>query len=227
MLALKLGMSLVSSNRVGGWSPDDESSLEAWYKKGTGIILNGSDVARWGDSSSNSYTMVQATATEQPAYDAGTSELVFVEGDVNNLQSASDIELTAEFTVGIRLAPTKSNVSVLASNSLANEFFKISTSSILRVKIDGTQVEITLDSGSFVGDYYLVITRDSSNLLTLYKNGVAQADTETLAGTANIDAIGVRRTDLNPFDGTIKEIQIYSSESTDLTANVNARLSGL
>ena len=48
MLALKLGMSLVSSNRVGGWSPDDESSLEAWYQNAVGITLNGSDVSRWG-----------------------------------------------------------------------------------------------------------------------------------------------------------------------------------
>ena len=225
MLALKLGMSLVSSNRVGGWSPDDESSLEAWYQNAVGITLNGSDVSRWEDSSSNSYTMDQATATEQPAYSEGT--LTFVEGDKNNLQSASSLALTDEFTVGIKLAPTKSNLTILASNTLASEFFKIATSTDLRVKIDGTQVEISLDSGSFVGDYYLVITRNVDGLLTLYKNGVAQADTETLAGTADIDAIGVRRTDLNPFDGTIKEIQIYSSESTGLTANVNDRLAGL
>ena len=225
MLALKLGMSLVSSNRVGGWSPDDESSLEAWYQNAVGITLNGSDVSQWEDSSSNSYDMIQATATEQPAYSEGT--LTFVEGDKNNLQSASSLALTDEFTVGIKLAPTKSNLTILASNTLASEFFKIATSTDLRVKIDGTQVEISLDSGSFVGDYYLVITRNVDGLLTLYKNGVAQADTETLAGTADIDAIGVRRTDLNPFDGTIKEIQIYSSESTGLTANVNDRLAGL
>jgi hypothetical protein len=65
------------------------------------------------------------------------------------------------------------------------------------------------------------------NLLTVYLNGVAQADTETLAGTADIDAIGVRRTDANPYDGTISEVQIYDTESTALTANVSTYLSNI
>ena len=224
MLALKLGMSLVSSNRVGGWSPDDESSLEAWYQNAVGITLNGSDVSQWADSSSNSYDMIQATATEQPAYSAGT--LTFVSGDTTNLQSASSLALGDEFTIGIKLAPTATGA-VISSNTLGSEFFKVQSGSAFRVKIDGSQVDLSLDSGSFIGDYYLVITRDSSDLITLYKNGVAQADTETLAGEADIDAIGVRKTDTNPFDGTIKEIQIYSSENDDLTNNVNARLAGL
>ena len=46
--------------------PTDESSLVAWYRKGTKITESGSDVSRWGDSSSNAYDMLQATASEQP-----------------------------------------------------------------------------------------------------------------------------------------------------------------
>ena len=224
MLALKLGLSLVSTPKLGGWSPDDESSLEAWYQNAVGITLNGSDVSRWGDSSSNSYDMIQETATEQPAYADGT--LTFVSGDTTNLQSVSSLPLADEFTIGIKLAPTATGA-VISSNTLGSEFFKIQSGTAFRVKIDGSQVDVSLDSGSFIGDYYLVITRDSSNLITLYKNGVAQADTETLAGQADVDAIGVRKTDTNPFDGTMKEIQIYSSTSAALTANVNDRLASL
>ena len=72
MLALKQALSLVSSKSLGGsWSPYDETSLEAWYQNAVGIDLNGSDVSEWEDSSTNGYNMVQATATEQPAYSAG------------------------------------------------------------------------------------------------------------------------------------------------------------
>ncbi len=211
--------------KYGAWSPADESNLEAWYKYQTGITLNGSDVSAWADSSSNSFNMVQATASEQPAYNSGAIQ--FTAADTHNLGSASDITLSGAFTVGIKLNPDVSNVTVIGSNTTTNEFFKISTSTSLRFKTDGSQVDISLDSGSFVGDNYLVITRNSSNLITLYKNGVAQADTETLAGTADINAIGVRRTDLNPYDGTISEIQIYDTESAALTANVNNYLSNL
>ena len=225
MLALKQGLSLVSTNTLGGWKPSDETGLEAWYKYQTGITLNGSDVSAWADSSENSFNMVQATATEQPAYNSGAIE--FTPADTHNLQSASDITLSGAFTIGIKLEPDASNLTVLGSNTTPNEFFKISTSTTLRFKTDGSQIEITLDSGSFVADLYLVVTRNASNLITLYKNGVAQADTETLAGTADINAIGVRRTDLNPYDGTISEIQIFDTESTALTANVNTYLSNI
>ena len=61
----------------------------------------------------------------------------------------------------------------------------------------------------------------------MHINGVAQADTETLAGTADINAIGIRNPNNNPYDGTISEIQIYDTESTALTANVNTYLSNL
>ena len=225
MLALKQALSLNTIKNLGSWQPSDETGLEAWYKYQTGITLNGSDVSAWADSSENSFNMVQATASEQPAYNSGAIE--FTPADTHNLGSASDITLSGAFTIGVKLEPDASNVTVLGSNTTVNEFFKISTSTSLRFKTDGSQIDITLESGSFVADNYLVITRNASNLITLYKNGVAQADTETLAGTADINAIGVRRTDLNPYDGTISEIQIFDTESAALTANVNTYLSNL
>ena len=89
-----------------------------------------------------------------------------------------------------------------------------------------TAVNIDKDSGTFLEDAYMVLTR-SSDVFTLYWKGVAQADTETKAGTATIDAIGVRNSDTNPYEGTISEIQIYSSSNATLTANINDRLSTL
>ena len=226
MLALKQALSLVSTPKLGGWSPDDETSLVAWYQNAVGITLNGTDVSQWSDSSSNSYDMVQATATEQPAYSGGV--LSFVSADKNNLQtSGTQISLAADFTLGLRINTSTTNGAFLADNTSANEFFKYSSSSRVLLKIAGSSsTALDLDSGTF-GDDYLVITR-ASDVLTLYKNGVAQTGTTpTLAGTSLIDVIGLRRTDLNGFDGTIKEIQIYSSSSADLTANINDRLSTL
>ena len=223
MLALKLGLSLVSTPRLGGWSPYDETSLEAWYQNAVGIDLNGSDVSEWEDSSTNGYNMVQATATEQPAYSAGV--LTFVSADTNNLQTTGQISLTGDFTIGIKCFPTEFNNVIIADNTTTNEFFKFTTTSQFRIKIDGTTQNITLDSGIF-GNDYLVITR-ASNVLTLHQNGTAQSSTPTLAGTADIDAIGVREPNQDFLDGTIKEIQIYTSSSAGLTANVNDRLATL
>ena len=224
MLALKLGLSLVSTPKLGGWSPDDETSLVAWYQNQVGITLNGSDVSAWADSSTNSHTMEQDTPTEQPAYSAGV--LTFDSGDINNLQSSSTVELSGAFTIGYKAYPAAFNNVILGDNVLNNEMIKYTSSSKITIKIDGTNKNLNLDSGTF-GDDYIVIARDGSNVLTLSKNGTAQSGTATLAGTANINAIGVRDGDKNPYDGTVKEIQIYSSSSAALTANVNDRLSTL
>tara|TARA_R100000908_G_scaffold32521_1_gene14690 strand:+ start:1810 stop:2484 length:675 start_codon:yes stop_codon:yes gene_type:complete len=224
MLSLKQGLSLSSINPL--WSPYDETSLEAWYKFQTGITLNGTDVSAWADSSSNSHDMVQATATEQPAYSAATGIITFASADSNNLQTTSQISLSGAFTIAMRINMLAAGGVPIADNTTVGEFIKYTTSSQMRIKIDNSQVDITLDSGTF-GDDYLIITRNGSNLITLHKNGVAQADTETLSGTADIDALGVRRTDTNPFNGTMKEVEIYSSSSTELTYNINERLSSL
>ena len=226
MLALKQALSLVTIKNVGGWQPSDDRNLEAWYKFQTGITLNGSDVSAWADSSTNSFNMVQATASKQPAYNSGNIDFDASASQI--LSTASDIIFSGVFTIGIKLFPSVANVVVLGDNSLGeNEFFKITSTNNLRFKTDNSSVDIGLDSGSFIGDNYLVVTRNSSNLVTLYFNGVAQADTETLAGTVNIDTIGVRAVNLNPYDGTISEIQMFGSESTALTANVNTYLSNL
>lgn len=226
MLALKQALSLVSTNTLGGWQPSDETGLEAWYKFNTGITLNGSDVSAWADSSENSFNMVQATASEQPAYNSGAID--FDASATQNLGSASDIVLSGAFTIGIRLNPDLNNVVVIGDNTAGqNEFIKITNSTKLRMKIDNTTADISVNDGDLADDNYLVITRNASNLLTLYINGVAQTDTETLGGTANMDAIGVKATDANPYDGTISEIQIFDTESAALTANVNTYLSNL
>ena len=227
MLKLGLDLSLSSIRPQGVWSPDDESSLVAWYQNQVGIDLNGSDVSAWADSSSNSYDMVQATASEQPAYSAGT--LTFVSANNENLQTGGQISLTADFTLGLRINTSTTNGAFLADNTSKDEFFKYSgvTNDRIAFKIAGSAAtNLDLDSGTF-GDDYLVITR-LSNVLTLWRNGVAQTGTTpTVAGTSLIDVIGLRRIDTNGFDGTIKEIQIYSSSSVDLTANINDRLSTL
>tara|TARA_R110000824_G_scaffold3002_1_gene13863 strand:+ start:196 stop:879 length:684 start_codon:yes stop_codon:yes gene_type:complete len=227
MLALKLGLSLVSTRKLGGWSPDDETSLVAWYQNAVGITLNGSDVSQWDDSATAGlYDMVQATATEQPAYSAGV--LTFVSANLENLQTTGQISLTGDFTLGLKIYPSVISAGTfLGDNTTGGELFKYTSGTRISVKIDASSATaLDLDSGTF-GDDYIVITR-ASNVLTLWHNGVAQTGTTpTLAGTTDIDAISIRRTNQDHFDGTIEEIQIYNSSSADLTANINDRLSTL
>ena len=229
MLALKQALSLVSTKNIGGgeWNPIDEASLLAWYKNKTGISLNGTDVKQWSDSSTNSFDLVQNTDSEQPAYNASNGELTFVPGDSQNLQTdGTQISISGAFTVAFRANPNTFSGAILADNTTTNEFLKYFSSSSFRIKIDGVQETLSLDSGTF-GDNYIVITRNSSNEIKLYKDGLLQDGVDTLEGTMDIDAIGVRATDNSPYDGTIREVQIYTSEASELSANINTYLSNI
>jgi len=228
MLSLRQGLGLDSVRGLGGsWTPSDDNVV-AWYKNKTGITLSGSDVSAWADSSSNSYDMVQATATKQPAYNASTGVLTFDDSDVQNLQSSGQISLSGAFTVGIRCNPSTFNNVLVGDNTSSNEFFKYTSSSNIRVKIDGNVGNLPLDSGTFdSGILTIVITRNGSDVVTLHKNGVAQSTTATVAGTADIDAIGIRNPDINSYDGDISEIQIFDSTSSALTTNINTYLSAI
>ena len=221
MLALKLGLSLVSTRKLGSYVPPSIESLEAWYQFKEGITLNGSTVSAWSDSSNNEHNMVQATETEQPVNDAGTLE--FISADLKNLQ----IKLEEDFTLGLRIRTDTINGAFLSDNTTSNEYFKYATSSRIAFRLANSVTKnLDLDSGTF-GDDYIVITR-ASDVFTLWKNGVAQTGTTpTVAGTCLIDVIGLRKADNNAFDGFIKEIMIYTISNATLTGQINTRLASL
>ena len=191
MLSLKLGLSLNNIKTLGGWNPDDEASLEAWYKNKTGVLLSGSNVTKWDDSSTNTFVMQQGTAGEQPTYEASTGAVTF-DGSDDHLQLASGaISLTGDFTIGMKVDVDSGLGVPLASNTAVGEFFRFTSTTELRVRIDNaTAVNMNLLSGTW-GAGYLVVTR-SSGSLDMYWNGALQTSgiSPSLGGTADIDALG-------------------------------------
>jgi len=213
---LGLGAGICANTYPGGWLPSDESTLEAWYRYNTGITLNGGNVSQWADSSSNSFHMAQSDTGEQPSYNDDNGVITFDPAtDTENLQSSSSIELDGEFIVGFVIDPVIHNVIVIGSNSVPNEFVKLQTASLFRVKNDSSgNIDYTLETGHDTKDAaYWVLLRDSSNDLYVYKDGLLQDSAKSVAGTFDIDAIGVRRTDQNAYKGTVREVVIFKDTS--------------
>ena len=128
MLSLKQGLSLSTKKPLGGWSPTDETSLEAWYQYGVGITLNGSNVSEWADSSSENHDMTQSTAGEQPAYSGGV--LTF-DGSDDNLAS-NQINLTGACTIALRGDfSNASGDTIMGDDETSNAFIKIQSSTVL------------------------------------------------------------------------------------------------
>ena len=224
MLSLKQGLSL-NTTKQALWFPTDETSLEAWYRKASGIKESSGAVSEWTDQSANSIDMEQATAGEKPTF---ANAVVTFDGS-DNLQSSSQISLTGDYTIGVRFEPKGpvSNYAVLGDNTTAGHFIKLQDDDTIYIKSGGTVKGISITDGSVFSDGgYFVLTRDSSNF-TLFWNGVQQAQVSAVAGTQLIDTIGGRYIDTEDYVGDITEIQIYTSTSAALTADINTRLSTL
>ena len=232
MQKLGLALSLSTIRGLGRWTPLDEPTVVGWWKYNVDVTDSGATaykVSQWNDQSTNNNHFLQSVLAEQPANGTGgganRGTITFDPSGSQNMDTTSQISLTGDFTIGVALNLTGGGGVLLADNTVNGEFFRFFSTSVIRIKIDNaTAVDITKDSGTFLGKAYMVLTR-VSNVITLHWNGVAQADTETLSGTADIDNLGVRKTDTNPYDGSVSEVQIYSSSSAALTAEVNARLS--
>ena len=221
MLALKLGLSLNNTKNLEGWKPSDETSLEAWYKYQTGITLNGSDVSAWADSSGKGHDLSQATAAAQPAYSGGV--LTFDGTDDNLASNQINLAALSACTIAIRGNFSSGTGTMLGDDDGTNAFINMQATNEIRVRPTGGPADFILASGNF-GEGYIVITRDSSNNFNAYYNGASIAAQVNKGGTVKIDNMGSYSTN-DFFDGTIKEVQIYTSSSAALTANINTYLS--
>ena len=229
MLAQKLGLSLPTIKS--SWNPIEESSLLAWWKNNTKVLGVGGlrptvppyGVDTWLDSSSNEYHLSQSTEVERPRLDPFTGALGFTPAGPSNLilknTGYTQIQIAAEFSIAMVMSPNAINVTLLADNTTSDEFIKITDTNKIRLTIDGTSKTLTLDTTNFRP--FFLLTRNSSNLLEIFIDGVLQSDTATLAGTFDIDSMGVRAVDLNPFDGDISEAIIYTAQSAELSADIN------
>ena len=229
MLALKQALSLVSTKKTGTvtpWIPSDESDLIAWYKNKVGLTLSGSEVTGWADSSTNGHDMEQATSNERPIYNAATGSLTFDSSNLSNLQTVTQMSLSGEFTIAFKMNATGTNNTIIGDNTTSNEYFKITSSTGLRVKTDADLGNLTVIDNTLT-DVYVVVTRSSSNLVRFSVDGVLQASAVTVTGTSDIDAIGIRATNVNSFDGEIFEVQIYDKTDSTLTSNINTYLANI
>jgi len=230
MLALKQALSLVSTKKTGTvtpWSPSDEgSNLIAWYKNKVGISLNGLEVTAWEDSSGNSHEMEQAVSDERPIYNAATGSLTFDSSNSSHLQTVTQMSFNGEFTVAFKMNATGSNNTIIGDNTSSNEYFKITSATNLRVKTDAQLGNLTVVDNTLT-DVYVVVIRDALDIVRFTVDGVPQASSATVTGTSDIDAIGIRAVDNNSFDGEIFEVQIYDTQNSTLTSNINTYLANI
>ena len=96
----------------------------------------------------------------------------------------------------------------------------------IRIYANSVSDDLALNSGSWVADewVHIGIIRNTSNLVTLYINGDAQTDTETVNEAIKYRYIGATGASTYTYDGAIDDVCIYEDEllAAEVKRNYNA-----
>ena len=207
------------------WNPADEASIVAFYKNKTGLTLDGGKVKGWDDSSPNTFNMSQSTTSKMPSYTAATGGVIFSDNDF--LNSLTSFILTNEFTIAFKIKANTYLGYILSDETAIEPVLSLNDIDSLGItNTIGFGASISTTTGNWQ-DAYVVITRDSANLVSMTVNGVVQSSTATMTGSTRFSTLGSFNPIFDNFDGSLFELQVYSSTSSTLTTNINERLSNL
>lgn len=201
------------------WNPTKTNGLVLWLAHNTGVT-DDDGVQHWQTNISGSTTRFsQGTVDNRPTLSSDLG----VDFDGGDFLTGGQVTLTDEFVVGVKFKVEDQNASndvVIGDQSTANNFIRLNDGDTIGVKTSGAQKTINLDSTVFNQNDVasLVVTRDSSDLLEVWVNGVKQSNSATSAGDFLIDGLGCRNsggTVTNFFTGVIYEVVIFDTEHTD------------
>tara|TARA_Y100000361_G_scaffold73819_1_gene65332 strand:+ start:8097 stop:8783 length:687 start_codon:yes stop_codon:yes gene_type:complete len=213
-----LNQALVLKSRVSSaFAITDIETLKVWFKfnTGQGAITDG---IQWNDSSGNNNHASQTTDAQEGSGFSGGG-FVTDAGSQDNLDFSTTFTDSGDYHVFMVLdLSEESNESFLTSvdNSSFMRFGQGGTATAFRMKNGGTTLNITLSSGFGTTKAIAEVTRNSSNVVRVLKNGVSLGS-GTGSGTFGFEQLGSSSNGLT--SATIFEVVIFSSalSSADAT----------
>ena len=195
------------------WNPTMHSGLEFWFAKGTGITESSDAISEWTNYVNTSQSFSQATAGEKPTLVSASDYAVDFDG--GDHLSGTQFTFADEFVIGIKFTVEDANAAndvIIGDNTSSANFIRLNDSNTIGIKVSGSQAQVDVNVATQFQNgvtTHLVATRDSSNVIRYWIDGVLQTNTGTKSGDFLVDSIGVRATDTNFFSGKIWEVVAY------------------
>ncbi len=143
---------------------------------------------------------------------------------VNDSVDFTTLDLTGEFTIGIwfNVADTLSDNGIYGNGTTSDNVSIQAGGQNFRFRINNSSTTFGFGSGSINTWYRLIITRDDSNLIKCYRNGVASTTTKTDSNTFSISNLGKGFTSWR-YNGKASDFQIWNKSWTqaDVTYDYN------
>jgi hypothetical protein len=223
---------LITSLTVGAttWNGSQTDAVaKGWTVNGspTSTLLNDGFVSKWYDQSGNDNHATQGTAAKQPKIVDGGS---LVSGGnkfdgTNDFLTFPDRFLSGSFAIStvFNLQDRDKTNNTLFGYSNNTGFIRYQGSNRLGFKISGPEsfINLTLANNT---DYVMSITRDASNLVSLYVDG-SFIGSFTQSGQFSLDRIGVFAESSSYFlQGTMTETLIYNSDQSANRTAIEANI---
>ena len=218
---LGLGNSVLNDTVLSGFSITDVENLKLWLKfnEGQGTITDG---IQWDDSSgNNNHASQTADAQEGSGFSGGG--FVTDSGNNDNLDFSTTFTDSGDYHVFMVLDLSEENSETFLSSADNSSFMRFAqggSATAFKMKNGGTVANITLSEGFGTTKAIAEVSRNSSNLVRVARNGVSLGS-GTGSGAFGFEQIGASSGASSLTTATIFEVVIFSSilSSTD-QANV-------
>ena len=197
-----------------------------WHRMGENATWNGSIWAMTdvnGGYISDSVFMVEANRTTDvpPNPSFANTKSILLDG-MDDLVSFSQVTYTGEFTTSFWIKPVSlGNNRFLVGREANSDYVWLKTSSEIRVRINFSTYIFSEGSGNDINTgawNHLLISRDSSNNVSLFLNGAPFSTSQVGAGNHRLDQIG--KVGANYYDGNIDETAFWDSDQSSNLATI-------
>ena len=207
-----LNQALVLKSRVNsGFAITDIETLKVWFKfnTGQGAITDG---IQWNDSSgNNNHASQTADAQEGSGFSGGG--FVTDSDNNDNLDFSTTFVESGDYHVFMVLDLSEENSETFISSANNTSFMRFAnggTATAFKMKNGNTVANITLSEGFGTTKAIAEVSRNSSNLVRVGRNGVSLG-TGTGAGSFSFEQIGASTGASSLTTATIFEVVIFSS----------------
>ena len=232
---LGLGNGVTSSQYVDSWTPASLSNLTLWLKvnqnitadqdsSGTSVthstaagnMADEDKINAWNAFGSTSINAVQTTSADKPLWETDAADIggVKFHNQIKFMDLSANVVLDAntDFTIAVRFKATDLSSARGLMGSAATEFLRLNNNTTLRAKVNNTNRDFALASGTIATDEYftIIIVRSdgSTGNLNVFIRG-----NESLNGTTTGTQMGSQLTDAGEI--TISDIGASFDEGTN------------
>ena len=246
---LGLGNSMLTGGAPSEWTPESVSNLQLWLKfnqnitsdqdnsesshthsVAAGNMADQDRINAWNAFGSTSINAVQTTFADKPLWETDAADvggLKFANAaKIMDLSSNVVLDANTDFTIAVRFKCTDFGSARGFMGSASNEFLRLNSNTVLRVKINSTNRDFTLASGNIADDEYftlLIVRSDgSTGNINVYVRGNESLTTEAGiqmgsqladAGEITIGFLGVTHDEGGNFKGFFKDVLIWDGSA--------------